>query len=180
MPEFKCYWKVINSDLKVALIFGPLAEKKYRIGMTAWAGLQGRGDPYRTLLREGITALLNSYNSLLFPYNALSVVQYMNMALMGSTRNVLFTALRFKRANSGYDKYGFQALEPPHFSSPEWNLDCSSGFVMMFIGMTTSTSVMFNINGENCRKLDQIYRRSKRNEKSISCDAILVCLMLQQ
>ncbi|GAB4853205.1 hypothetical protein Ancab_017392 [Ancistrocladus abbreviatus] len=104
MPEFKCYWKVINPNMKVAVIFGPLAAKKFGTDMTLWVGLQGRGDPYRTLLREGITALLNSYNSLLFQYNALSVVEHMNMALMGSTQSILLTALRFKRANSGYDR----------------------------------------------------------------------------
>ncbi|KAL9266986.1 hypothetical protein AKJ16_DCAP15763 [Drosera capensis] len=100
MPEFRCYWKVMNPDTTVALIFGPLAARRYGTDMTLWNGLQGRGDPYRTLLREGITALLNSYNSLQFPYNAFSVIERMNTALLGSPRNVLFTALRFRRANS--------------------------------------------------------------------------------
>ncbi|GAB2225229.1 hypothetical protein Droror1_Dr00006020 [Drosera rotundifolia] len=101
MPEFRCYWKVVNPDTTVALIFGPLAARRYGIDMTLWNGLQGRGDPYRTLLREGITAFLNSYNSLQFPYNAFSVIEHMNTALLGSPRNVLFTALRFRHANSG-------------------------------------------------------------------------------
>ncbi|GAB2267911.1 hypothetical protein Dimus_002885 [Dionaea muscipula] len=101
MPEFRCYWKVVNPDMKVALIFGPLAARKYGTDMTLWGGLQGRGDPYRTLLREGTTALLNSYNSFQFPYTAFSVVERLNTALLGSPRTVLFTALRFRRANSG-------------------------------------------------------------------------------
>ena len=89
-------------DTKVAVAFGLLAARRYGTYMTLWQGLQGRGDPYRTLLREGTTAFLNSYNSLQFPYNAIGVTQRMNWALMGSNRNVLLTALRFRRANSGY------------------------------------------------------------------------------
>ena len=57
-------------DTKVAVAFGLLAARRYGTYMTLWQGLQGRGDPYRTLLREGTTAFLNSYNSLQFPYNA--------------------------------------------------------------------------------------------------------------
>ncbi|XVE48901.1 hypothetical protein DITRI_Ditri01bG0039000 [Diplodiscus trichospermus] len=101
MPEYKCHWRVLNPESKVALIFGPLAARRYGSDMTLWEGLQGRGDPYKTLLREGTTALLNSYNSLQFPYNSIGVVTRMNWALMGSTRGVLITALRFIRANSG-------------------------------------------------------------------------------
>ncbi|KAJ0010523.1 hypothetical protein Pint_34369 [Pistacia integerrima] len=69
--------------------------------MTLWEGLQGRGDPYRTLLREATTALLNSYNSLEFPYNTVGVVTHTNRALRGSSRSVLLTAFRFLKANSG-------------------------------------------------------------------------------
>ncbi|KAK4836289.1 hypothetical protein QYF36_021023 [Acer negundo] len=101
MPEYKCYWRVLNPDTEVALIFGPIASRRYGTGMTLWQGLQGRGDPYRTLLREATTALLNSYNSVQFPYNTVAVVTHMNQALMGSPRSVLLTALRFMRANSG-------------------------------------------------------------------------------
>ena len=101
MPEYKCYWRVLNPESKVALIFGPLAARRYGTDMTLSEGLQGRGDPYKTLLREGTTALLNSYNSLQFPYNSIGVVTHMNWALMSSTRGVLITALRFIRANSG-------------------------------------------------------------------------------
>ncbi|KAK9287143.1 hypothetical protein L1049_015554 [Liquidambar formosana] len=101
MPQYKCYWRAVNPDTKVALIFGLLAARRYGTDMTLWGGLQGRGDPYRTLLREGTTAFLNSYNSLQFPYNTLAVIQHMNWALMGSRPNLLLTALRFKRANSG-------------------------------------------------------------------------------
>nr|XP_023906363.1 uncharacterized protein LOC112018092 [Quercus suber]POF18705.1 hypothetical protein CFP56_24933 [Quercus suber] len=102
MPEYKCFWRAVNPDTKVAVAFGLLAARRYGTDMTLWQGLQGRGDPYRTLLREGTTAFLNSYNSLQFPYNAIGVTQRMNWALMGSNRNVLLTALRFRRANSGY------------------------------------------------------------------------------
>ncbi|XP_007041917.2 PREDICTED: protodermal factor 1 [Theobroma cacao] len=101
MPEYKCYWRVLNPESKVALIFGPLAARRYGTDMTLWESLQGRGDPYKTLLREGTTALLNSYNSLQFPYNSVAVVTRMNWALMGSTRGALITALRFIRANAG-------------------------------------------------------------------------------
>ncbi|KAI9180684.1 hypothetical protein LWI28_007213 [Acer negundo] len=101
MPEYKCYWRVLNPDTEVALIFGPIASRRYGTGMTLWQGLQGRGDPYRTLLREATTALLNSYNSVQFPYSTVAVVTHMNQALMGSPRSVLLTALRFMRANSG-------------------------------------------------------------------------------
>ncbi|KAL5791153.1 hypothetical protein ACOSQ2_006041 [Xanthoceras sorbifolium] len=101
MPEYKCYWRVLNPYTKVAVIFGPLVGRRYGTDMTLWQGLQGRGDPYRTLLREATTALLNSYNSMQFTYNTAAVVTHMNQALMDSQRSVLRTALRFMRANSG-------------------------------------------------------------------------------
>ncbi|KAK9065191.1 hypothetical protein SSX86_016574 [Deinandra increscens subsp. villosa] len=102
MPEYECYWRVLNPDLKVAFVFGPLAGRKYGNDITLRGSMMGRGDPYKTLLRESTTALLNSYNSLQFPYHPLDVVQHLNSALMGgSTRQVLITALRFLRANSG-------------------------------------------------------------------------------
>ncbi|KAL4319978.1 hypothetical protein GQ457_18G018010 [Hibiscus cannabinus] len=100
-PEYKCYWRVLNPETKVSLIFGPLAARRYGTDMTLWESLGGRGDPYKTLLREATTALLNSYNSLQFPYNSVGVVTHTNWALMGSTRGVLITGLRFIRANSG-------------------------------------------------------------------------------
>ncbi|KAL2254852.1 uncharacterized protein LOC105169758 [Sesamum indicum] len=101
MPEYRCYWKVVTPDTKVAVVFGLIAAHKYGTDMTLGQGMRGRGDPYRTLLREGTTALLNSYNSIQFPYHPLGVIQHMNWALMGSTRHVLHTALSFMRANSG-------------------------------------------------------------------------------
>ncbi|KAL6211928.1 hypothetical protein ACLB2K_017151 [Fragaria x ananassa] len=94
MTEYKCYWRAVSPDTKVAVIFGMLAAQRYGTDLTLWQGLQGRGDPYRTLLREGITAFLNSYNSLQYTYNTIEVVQQMNSGLMGSKRNVLYTALR--------------------------------------------------------------------------------------
>ncbi|KAK9677576.1 hypothetical protein RND81_11G153000 [Saponaria officinalis] len=103
MPEYKCNWRVVNPDMSVALVFGPLAAQKYGTDMTLYKGLQGKGDPYMTLLREGVTSLLNSYNSLNFSYNPLQVFHHFNEALLGSNRTVLLTALRFKRANYGHD-----------------------------------------------------------------------------
>ncbi|XP_021775775.1 uncharacterized protein LOC110739633 [Chenopodium quinoa] len=103
-PEYKCYWKLVNPEMPVALVFGPLAAQKYGNDLTLWSGLKGKGDPYKTLLRETVTALLNSYNSFHFPYNAIQVLHNFNTAMTGSTRSVLLTALRFKRANSGYGR----------------------------------------------------------------------------
>ncbi|KAH7833598.1 hypothetical protein Vadar_007989 [Vaccinium darrowii] len=104
MPEYKCYWKAVSPDMKVAVVFGLVAAQRYGTDMSLWKGMQGRGDPYRTLLREATTALLNSYNSVQFPFHPLGVIQDTNWALMGSTRHVLHTALHFMRANSGYGK----------------------------------------------------------------------------
>lgn len=101
MPEYKCHWRAVNPDTKVAVVFGLLAARRYGTDVTLWQGLQGRGEAYRTLLREGVTAFLNSYHSPQFHYNALEVVRRTNWALMGSPRGVLLTALRFSRANSG-------------------------------------------------------------------------------
>ncbi|KAL7590331.1 uncharacterized protein LOC111879227 [Lactuca sativa] len=102
MPEHECYWRVLAPDLKVSFVFGPLAARKYGNDITLRGSMTGRGDPYKTLLREATTALLNSYNSIEFPYHPLDVVQHLNMALIGgSTRQVLITALQFLRANSG-------------------------------------------------------------------------------
>lgn len=101
MPEYKCYWKVVSPDTKVAVAFGPVAGGKYGTDMSLLEGLHGRGDTYRTLLREATAALLNSYNSFLFPYPTLSVINRMNWALLGSPQQALMVALRFKRANTG-------------------------------------------------------------------------------
>ncbi|OIT28018.1 PREDICTED: uncharacterized protein LOC109213169 [Nicotiana attenuata] len=101
MPEYRCYWKVVTPDSKVGVVFGLIAARKYGTDITLWEGMKGRGEPYKTLLREGTTALLNSYNSVQFPYHPLGVIQHMNWALMGSTQHVLHTALSFMRANSG-------------------------------------------------------------------------------
>ncbi|KAK4340446.1 hypothetical protein RND71_041908 [Anisodus tanguticus] len=105
MPEYRCYWKVINPDSKVGVVFGLIAARKYGTDITLWEGMKGRGEPYKTLLREGTTALLNSYNSVQFPYHPLGVIQHMNWALMGNTQQVMHTALRFLRANSGNGRF---------------------------------------------------------------------------
>ncbi|CAM8899313.1 unnamed protein product [Rhodiola kirilowii] len=102
--QYKCYWRAINPDTKVAVALGPIAAKKYGTNISLWQSLHGRGDTYKTLLREATTAYLNAFNSLQFPYNAVSVVQRTNNALSGSPRVALLTALKFKRANSGYGK----------------------------------------------------------------------------
>jgi len=102
MPEYKCYWKVVEPDTKVAVAFGPVAAWKYGTDMSLFEGLHGRGDTYRTLLREATTALLNSYNSVQFPYPSLTVINRMNWALLGSSQQALLMALRFKRANTGF------------------------------------------------------------------------------
>ncbi|XP_010268677.1 PREDICTED: uncharacterized protein LOC104605556 [Nelumbo nucifera] len=104
MPQYRCYWKVVGPDTRVAVAFGLIAARKYGTEMTLWDGLQGRGQLYRTLLREATTALLNSYNSIRFTYDTLSVILHMNWALMGSPQQALQTALRFKRANSGFGR----------------------------------------------------------------------------
>lgn len=100
-PEYRCYWRVVSPDMKVAVVFGLPAAGRYGTNMTLREGLEGRGDVYRTLLREATAALLNSYNSLQFRYPTLSVIFLMNSALLGSPQHALITALRFKRANSG-------------------------------------------------------------------------------
>ncbi|PIA56896.1 hypothetical protein AQUCO_00700920v1 [Aquilegia coerulea] len=105
-PEYRCHWTFVQPDTKVAVAFGLIAARKYGNDMSLWQGIQGRGNIYRTLLREGTTALLNSYNSIQFHYPTLSVLYHMNSALMGTPRQALMTALRFKRANSGYGNSG--------------------------------------------------------------------------
>ncbi|WOL05927.1 hypothetical protein Cni_G14658 [Canna indica] len=100
-PQYKCSWKVVSPDTRVVVAFGPVAAGRYGMDMTLWEGLQGRGDLYRTLLREGTAALLNSYNSFGFFYSTLSVIDLMNRALVGSQQEVLMAAMRFRRANSG-------------------------------------------------------------------------------
>ncbi|XP_074304444.1 uncharacterized protein LOC141639166 isoform X2 [Silene latifolia] len=101
MGKYKCKWGAMKPEMRVGLVLSPLAGNKYGRDMTLYKGLQGRGDPYKTLLREAITSLLNSYNNFDFPYNAFQVVTHFNAALAGSNTTVLVTALRFKRANSG-------------------------------------------------------------------------------
>uniref|UniRef100_M4F884 Pollen Ole e 1 allergen and extensin family protein n=1 Tax=Brassica campestris TaxID=3711 RepID=M4F884_BRACM len=105
-PEYRCYWKVIGPDTKVAVAFGLVAGRRYGTDMTVGEALKGRGEAYKTLLREATTALLNSYNSLGFPYNSVAVTTYTNMALLGNSQHdVLMTAIRFIKANSGTCKF---------------------------------------------------------------------------
>ncbi|KAK4800630.1 hypothetical protein SAY86_021117 [Trapa natans] len=103
-PEYACHWRLVNPDTKVALVFGLMAARTYGTDMTLSQALQGRGEAYRTLLREATAALLNSYNSIQFPYHPARVFLEMNSALEGSEQRVLRTALNFMRANSGNGK----------------------------------------------------------------------------
>lgn len=101
-PEYACNWRVVGPDTKVGVVFGEEAVKKFGQNMTLWEGLHGRGDVLRTLLREGTASLLNSYNSLGFAYNPLSVVMRMHSALhSGSPQYALKQAFHFKKANIG-------------------------------------------------------------------------------
>ncbi|CAL9204492.1 uncharacterized protein LOC103976309 [Musa acuminata AAA Group] len=101
MPQYQCYWRVVNPDTRVAIAFGPVAAGRYGVELTMWEALHGRGDLYRTLLREATASLLNSYNTLNFLYPTLSVFDLMNRALVGSPQDALTVALRFRMANSG-------------------------------------------------------------------------------
>ena len=97
---------MIGPDTKVAVAFGLVAGRRYGNDMTVREALKGRGEAYKTLLREATTALLNSYNSLGFPYNSVAVITYTNMALLGNSQHdVLMTAIRFIKANSGTCKF---------------------------------------------------------------------------
>ncbi|KAK1419324.1 hypothetical protein QVD17_28489 [Tagetes erecta] len=101
MAQHKCYW-MMNPELKVGSVFGPLAETRYGTNITLRQGLNGLGDPYQTLLREGTTALLNSYTSTQFVYQPTDVVRRLNWALTdGSMQQLLMAGLRFIKANSG-------------------------------------------------------------------------------
>ncbi|ESQ50868.1 hypothetical protein EUTSA_v10022734mg [Eutrema salsugineum] len=101
-PEYRCYWRAIGPDTKVAVAFGLVAGRRYGTDMTIREALDGRGEAYKTLLREATTALLNSYNSLGFPYNSISVITNTNLALLANSQHdVLMTAIRFIKANSG-------------------------------------------------------------------------------
>lgn len=100
-PEYICYWKVVRPETKVGVAFGLIAARKYGTDMTLEKAMQGRAEAYRTLLREGTTALLNSYNSIQFPFHPLGVIEHMNSALSGTKEQALYTALKFMRANSG-------------------------------------------------------------------------------
>ncbi|KAL3730863.1 hypothetical protein ACJRO7_027826 [Eucalyptus globulus] len=64
-------------DTTAALAFGLMAAQRHGADVTLWQGHQGRGNPYRTLLREGTTALLSSYKSIQFPYHTLGMIQDM-------------------------------------------------------------------------------------------------------
>lgn len=104
-PEYKCHWKLVNPDSRVALVFGLVAGVKYGTEMTLSQALQGGGgDPYRKLLREATTALLNSYSSIRFPYHPAGIIIEVNFALIGSKQHALNLAERYMKANSGNGK----------------------------------------------------------------------------
>ncbi|KAF0897530.1 hypothetical protein E2562_038895 [Oryza meyeriana var. granulata] len=101
-----CNWKVVTPNTTVAMAFGPAAAQRYGSEMTLREALEGRGDIYRTLLREATAALLNAYynapaaGGFLYPTTA-SVIDHMNGALLSSAQRVLLEGARFRRANSG-------------------------------------------------------------------------------
>ncbi|KAG0477878.1 hypothetical protein HPP92_012597 [Vanilla planifolia] len=101
MPEFRCHWRVVQPETLVGVAFGPLAYARYGPGATLWNGLHDRGEVYGTLLREATAALLNSYENFRFAFPTLSVLSEMNYALLGTRRDALMVALRFRRANYG-------------------------------------------------------------------------------
>ncbi|KAL5199991.1 hypothetical protein ABZP36_021194 [Zizania latifolia] len=101
-----CGWRVVTPNTTVAMAFGPAAAQRYGSEMTLREALEGRGDMYRTLLREATAALLNAYynapgaGGFLYPTTA-SVIDHMNAALLSSAQRVLLEGARFRRANSG-------------------------------------------------------------------------------
>ncbi|KAF9608398.1 hypothetical protein IFM89_009764 [Coptis chinensis] len=104
-PEYGCHWKMVRPNTTVASIFGENAARKYGTFMNLLEGLQGvgvAGDSYRTLLREGIAALLNSYSKTNFIYPPLYVLDGMNRALLGTPDQALLMALWFSDANTAY------------------------------------------------------------------------------
>lgn len=109
--EQRCHWKVVTPNTTVAMAFGPLAAQRYGADLTLRDALDGRGDMYRTLLREATAALLNAYynppvsssssSSFLYPTTA-SVIDHLSGALLSaSTQRVLIEGARFRRANAG-------------------------------------------------------------------------------
>ncbi|KAF9611262.1 hypothetical protein IFM89_028332 [Coptis chinensis] len=101
-PEYACHWGVAQPDTKVADVFGENAAKWYGTEMDLFQGIQGGDDYRKILLREGITALLNSYYNTQFTYPTLHVLDGMNRALRGTPQQALLMALWFEKANSGY------------------------------------------------------------------------------
>uniref|UniRef100_A0A0E0CDQ6 Uncharacterized protein n=1 Tax=Oryza meridionalis TaxID=40149 RepID=A0A0E0CDQ6_9ORYZ len=102
-----CNWKVVTPNTTVAMAFGPAAAQRYGPDMTLREALDGRGDMYRTLLREATAALLNAYynapgggSGFLYPTTA-SVIDHINAALLTPTlHKLLLEGARFRRANS--------------------------------------------------------------------------------
>ncbi|KAI3804013.1 hypothetical protein L1987_32181 [Smallanthus sonchifolius] len=101
MVQYKCYW-MLDPELKIGLVFGPLASTRYGENVTLRQSMNRIGDPYQTLLREGTTALLNSYSTTQFVYQPIDVVRRLNWALAdGSMQQTLMAGRRFIKANSG-------------------------------------------------------------------------------
>ncbi|OWM83941.1 formin-2 [Punica granatum] len=107
-PEYKCFWMVDPNTKAVALFDSPFMPQVYGTDVTLLQALQGGGDPYRDLLREATTALLNTYHSISFPYvdmNMESISTEMDMVLsMSSEGDVISAAQNFMRLNSGYGR----------------------------------------------------------------------------
>ncbi|KAL6848462.1 hypothetical protein ACP4OV_021756 [Aristida adscensionis] len=120
MAENRCHWRVVTPNTTVAMAFGPLAAQRYGPELTLREALEGRGDMYRTLLREATAALLNAYYNapggpFLYPTTA-SVIDHMNGALLSSAQRVLIEGARFRRANGGAGGRGARTRLPCDFT----------------------------------------------------------------
>ncbi|KAK9666828.1 hypothetical protein RND81_14G214100 [Saponaria officinalis] len=102
-PQYWCHWMTLQPNTSVSYVLGPLSITKFGNNISLKRALMGRGDPYRALLREAVTYLLNVYNSLAYAeYQIFDVSYLFNHALVSnSTHKVLRVAENLKRANSG-------------------------------------------------------------------------------
>ncbi|KAK9666831.1 hypothetical protein RND81_14G214400 [Saponaria officinalis] len=102
-PQYWCHWRSLQPNTSVSYVLGPLSITKFGNNISLKRALMGRGDPYRALLRETVTYLLNIYNSFAnAQYAIYDVSNLFNHALVSnSTHKVLRIAENLKRANSG-------------------------------------------------------------------------------
>ncbi|KAJ7530745.1 hypothetical protein O6H91_14G017200 [Diphasiastrum complanatum] len=108
-PEHLCYWKFLSPNETAREAFGPALAQGYG-NATLMDALNGkridaewpyRSRAYRGLLRETVTALLNSYSSK-FKYSPFTVVaQFTDVISSNSSRAAAKLAHEFQTANSG-------------------------------------------------------------------------------